>query len=773
MSRKPVNLVCSGILTAAFAAGALFAGVANAQESGPTTQARSAILEEVIVTARKRAESLQNVPVSIIALGDEKLDDFGLQTLESVSAYVPGVTIGEAVVSTNLFVRGIGSGVNQGFEQSVGVYVDGIYMGRGFQTRAPFLDLERIEILKGPQGTLFGKNTIAGALNIVTAKPTDQFEGEVTALYEPDHGEGALTAVVSGPLSDTLSARLAARASTLDGYMKNTLSGEKDPREDDRVVRASLRWTPTDRLEVNTRFETGSFDVDGRVSQALSLDAATLALFQGFDPQADGIFNERRSLGGEHPLFAAEFNHAEVDNFVTTIDYSLGDHTLTSVTGYSAYDYHEVAEGDFTPLDTANQDTVQDFEQWSQEVRLSSPDDRPFRYIVGLYYQKAELDSVIRVDIDLRDLLGAPIIGSRHNTFLHDAETFAAFFEASLDFGDRWTLNAGLRYSDEEKSVWKRQVSAELGTDIPDPGSLLFILGWVNHTLVDKRSESQAAPSVSLQFDATENIMTYVSASKGFKGGGYDEARADGDPDLFEYEEETVVSVEAGAKMTLLHGAATLNAAVFHSNFEDLQVSTFRRHQLHSRQCRGSNHTGPGNRRKLARDRFPHPGWRIDRARCGVRLVSGRRLLCQSDGSGRVCRPPAGPRRRKIAVRAGPVRESQCGIRGYARQLNANLGKNRSQLLGRHTARERQRSRPGAIAEFLRYGGRPGRACRCRRPMGSRRHWQKSHGQIDQVLGERPACRHQQQLLRPPGPPAQHRRTVQVLILGIRKASES
>ena len=575
MSRKPVNLVCSGILTAAFAAGALFAGVANAQESGPTTQARSAILEEVIVTARKRAESLQNVPVSIIALGDEKLDDFGLQTLESVSAYVPGVTIGEAVVSTNLFVRGIGSGVNQGFEQSVGVYVDGIYMGRGFQTRAPFLDLERIEILKGPQGTLFGKNTIAGALNIVTAKPTDQFEGEVTALYEPDHGEGALTAVVSGPLSDTLSARLAARASTLDGYMKNTLSGEKDPREDDRVVRASLRWTPTDRLEVNTRFETGSFDVDGRVSQALSLDAATLALFQGFDPQADGIFNERRSLGGEHPLFAAEFNHAEVDNFVTTIDYSLGDHTLTSVTGYSAYDYHEVAEGDFTPLDTANQDTVQDFEQWSQEVRLSSPDDRPFRYIVGLYYQKAELDSVIRVDIDLRDLLGAPIIGSRHNTFLHDAETFAAFFEASLDFGDRWTLNAGLRYSDEEKSVWKRQVSAELGTDIPDPGSLLFILGWVNHTLVDKRSESQAAPSVSLQFDATENIMTYVSASKGFKGGGYDEARADGDPDLFEYEEETVVSVEAGAKMTLLHGAATLNAAVFHSNFEDLQVSTF------------------------------------------------------------------------------------------------------------------------------------------------------------------------------------------------------
>lgn len=575
MSRKPPNHAFSGIVTAAVAAGALLSGTADAQQPGAATEAPVPVLEEVIVTARKRAESLRNVPASIVALNDEKLDELGLQTLESVSAYVPGVTIGEAVVSTNLFVRGIGSGVNQGFEQSVGVYVDGVYMGRGFQARSPFLDLERIEVLKGPQSTLFGKNTIAGALNIVTARPTDQFEGKITALYEPDHGEKALTAVFSGPLSETLSARVAMRASEFDGYMRNTLSGNKDPREDESVFRGSLRWTPSDRLEVNSKFETGSFDVDGRVSQALSLDTAGLALFRRFDPEADGIFNKTRSIGGKGPLFAAEFNHANVDNFVNTIDYSLGEHTLTSVTGYSAYDYHEVAEGDFSPLDTANQDTVQDFEQWSQEIRLSSPVDQPFRYIVGLYYQKAELDSVIRIDIDLRDLLGAPIIGSRHNTFLHDAETLAAFFEGSLDLGDRWTLNAGLRYSDEEKSVWKRQVNAQLGTGAPDPASLLFVLGWVDHTLEDKRSESQLAPSVSLQFNATDSVMTYINASKGFKGGGYDEARADGNPDLFEYEEETVISVEAGMKMTLLDGAATLNAAVFHSTFEDLQVSTF------------------------------------------------------------------------------------------------------------------------------------------------------------------------------------------------------
>lgn len=562
---------CQAALTAAI----VLSGAAGAQETGGVDQSRSTVLDEITVTARKRAESLQDVPISISTISNQKLEDLGLQTLESVTAYIPGVTIGEAVVSTNLFVRGIGSGVNQGFEQSVGVFVDGIYMGRGFQARAPFLDLERIEILKGPQSILFGKNTVAGALNIVTARPTDQFEGKITALYEPDHGEQALSAVLSGPFSDTLSGRLAVRASSLDGYMKNTLSGNDDPREDETVVRGSVRWMPTDNLELNAKYETGRFDVDGRVSQALSLDAPTLVLFQSFDPLADGTFNETRSIGGVGPLFAAEFNYAEVDNFVTTIDYTLGEHTLTSVTGYSGYDYHEVAEGDFSPLDTANQDTVQDFEQWSQEFRVVSPADRQFRYVLGLYYQDAKLDSVVRVDLDLTQLLGAPIIGSRHNTFLQDATTIAAFFEGTWDLTDRLTLNAGFRYSNEEKDVRKQQILAELGTGIPDPDTLLGALGWTNHTLTDSRSESQVSLSVSLQFEATDNIMTYLSASTGFKGGGYDEARADGDPDLFEFEEETVVALEAGAKMTLLDGAATLNVAIFNSTFEDLQVSTF------------------------------------------------------------------------------------------------------------------------------------------------------------------------------------------------------
>ena len=537
--------------------------------------AQNLVLEEVIVTAQKRAESLQDVPISVSAVSGEKINDAGLLNLEDLSLYIPNVHINEAVVSTNLFVRGVGSGVNQGFEQSVGTYIDGIYMGRGFQARAPFLDLERVEILKGPQGTLFGKNTIAGALNITTAKPTDELEGYVAALYEPDHGERNITAVISGPLTDTLVARLAIRDSNMDGYLDNTVTGKEDPRKDERVIRGSIRWTPTDAIEVNTKYEDGEFDVDGRNSQASFVSDATLSLMRSFDPNADGKFNKNRSIGGTGPFFAPEFNHADVQNFVMKIDIGIGEYTLTSVTGYSAYDYHEIVDGDFTPLNTANQDTQQEFDQWSQEIRIASPLGSKFDYIGGLYYQDNKLDSVVRVDIDLRALLGAPIIGSRHNTFEQDSESFAAFFQGTWHMTDRLRLTGGLRYSDEKKVVSKEQILAELGTGTLDPGSLLFVLGWSNHTLEASRSENDLSPSLNLQFDLTPDIMSYVSATRGFKGGGFDEARADGSSDLFEYEEETAESFEIGAKMILLDGAASLNVAVFHSEFDDLQVSTF------------------------------------------------------------------------------------------------------------------------------------------------------------------------------------------------------
>jgi iron complex outermembrane receptor protein len=179
------------------------------------------VLEEVVVTATKRAESLQDVPISITAVGGEAIAEFGITNFEQLD--VPGFKIPRAGMGDNIFMRGIGSGPNLGFEQSVPIYMNGLYFGRGRGSRAGFLDLARVEIVKGPQPTYFGKNAIAGAASLIWNKPTEEFEGYVEGLYEVENEEYAVTGVVSGPLSDNIRGRVAVRYRDLnDGWLQNT-----------------------------------------------------------------------------------------------------------------------------------------------------------------------------------------------------------------------------------------------------------------------------------------------------------------------------------------------------------------------------------------------------------------------------------------------------------------------------------------------------------------------------------------------------------------------
>ena len=166
----------------------VFLAIASAATAA-SMGAYSVTLEEIIVTAQQRAESLQEVPVSVAAVTAEKMSDAGVVDLQGLSEYVPNFTINETGISTTITIRGISSGINPGFEQSVGMYNDGVFYGRGQLARIPMIDMERVEVMRGPQGILFGKNSIAGAVSQITAKPTDEFEGSITALYEPDHGE--------------------------------------------------------------------------------------------------------------------------------------------------------------------------------------------------------------------------------------------------------------------------------------------------------------------------------------------------------------------------------------------------------------------------------------------------------------------------------------------------------------------------------------------------------------------------------------------------------
>ena len=228
---------------------------------------QATVLEEIIVTAAYRAQGLQDVPVSVSAVTGDVIAEIGLQKAEDIQFLVPNFSVTETGIATNIFIRGIGSGINQGFEQSVGTYIDGVHYGRAQQARSPFLDLERIEVLRGPQSILFGKNSVAGALNITTAKPTDEFEGNFLVSNEFEDNETIVEGVLSGPLSDAVRVRVAARFRDLDGYMKNATLSRDEPEREDTTIRGTIDFDLTPDVTASLKVEVGDFDVTGATSR--------------------------------------------------------------------------------------------------------------------------------------------------------------------------------------------------------------------------------------------------------------------------------------------------------------------------------------------------------------------------------------------------------------------------------------------------------------------------------------------------------------------------
>ena len=567
----------------------LAVGLANAILSGGAV-ANDLILDEIVVTAQKREQSIQDVPISVSAVSGEKIEDAGINNLEGLSSYVPNLNISEGGQTTNIFMRGLGSGVNFGFEQSVGMYIDGVYYGRERQYRSPFLDLDRVEVLRGPQGTLFGKNTIAGAINITTAKPTEELEANLSAEYEPEYDSKTLTGVLSGAITDSISARLALKDRSTDGFLDNTLLDQTEPAEDESVARLTVSFAVTDDLEITAKLEHSEYEVTGRNLQITSAAANLVPVYTSLDPEFDGELSDKTST-------QQEFSSTDSDNFVLTANYLMGDFTITSITGYSAYDGVDQQDVDFTPLNFLNQSIEQDFEQVSQELRITSPLGETFDYIAGIYFQTNELSHLRRTDSDVSTIGIQGIPATRLITFDQDSDSYALFAQGTYHITPTLHLTGGIRYTREEKTATQIVGFATPGTNtllaanspllIPSQQIWQALAGTVAHSLVDvTREESDVSPMLNLQWDVTDDIMLYGSVSRGFKGGGFNEADDIGNhvansnfnpnlADTFEYDEETATSFEFGGKATLLDGAANLNFAVFRTDYEDLQVSSF------------------------------------------------------------------------------------------------------------------------------------------------------------------------------------------------------
>ena len=355
----------------------------------------AATLEEVIVTAQKRAESLQDVPISVSAMNGEKITQAGIQKLQDAVAYIPNVSIAQQSIGDSINIRGIQSGNLASFEQSVGTYADGIYHGRGVQSRFAFLDVSMLEVLRGPQGTLFGKNVIAGALNITSAKPKQDFEGSITATENTTFEETELKGYITGALRDTVRARLAFLNRTMDkGWVNNVRYDTHEPIKDEQTYRLLFEWDLSDNTLVSFKHEDAKWNNAGIPLEHVALGPLAAYGQLGMDGSVDG--NTAIGSSPLNPDPIQELNTSQIfrgdsNETVLTVEHSADQGTLTMITSTSKYDFDRAIDADYSVVDLANFVGTEGFKQNTFELRFTSNQNEAIEYITGVYFSEADL----------------------------------------------------------------------------------------------------------------------------------------------------------------------------------------------------------------------------------------------------------------------------------------------------------------------------------------------------------------------------------------------
>ncbi|MEX1668631.1 TonB-dependent receptor [Zhongshania guokunii] len=572
------------------------------------------LLEEVIVTAQKQQQSLQDVPIAVAAVSGAKIRDAGIQRIEELTAYVPNFKMAVTGQGNAVYIRGVGSGDNRGFEQSVGMFIDGIYAGRGQQFQSPFLDIALVEVLKGPQGTLFGKNTIAGAVNISTSRANDEFSGELSYQYNAEVGAKETTAVLNIPLGDSFAVRAAYKRLEEDGYLENFILDREEASRADDSLRLALRWDASDKLDVNLKLEQSDFGLQGTTFQ-LTDNTGTFNLYQSnialpidlpislplpllsfnledeIDPREDGRLDRRKSDKQFAWQPAKTQNTSEAA--VLTLEYELSDGiSLTSITGYSAFDFIFNLDADFTDLEFIGTENTEDFTQLSQEFRIAGSIGESVDFITGIYAHTQELSSTLWLNLDFAALgvpsslplpgqaVSLPTQLATYTEFEQTTDSVAVFGQATWNITEALSATLGLRWGQDEKRATKYLDVAEFRSRERSVNPLYAIIAGAlnnseNHNIRNARKVDNVSPAFNLQWYADQDVMTYFRYAKGFKDGGFNASDTTASQDAFTYEDEEADTFELGLKTTLLDGSATFNAAIFYTEFMNRQVSNF------------------------------------------------------------------------------------------------------------------------------------------------------------------------------------------------------
>jgi len=548
-------------------------------------------VEQLIVTARLREENLQEVPLSAVIIGEQFRTSQNLQSLGDVAQTIPSVHIGTNGRSNDLYIRGIGSGVNSSFDQSVGTFIDGIYHGRSRFTAATFLDLDRVEILKGPQSTFFGNNSIAGAFNVVTAKPTREFEATTRALYGDD-GLYTVEAGAGGPLGDKFAVRGAMTFNGMDGWLENAGAGTDDPKENNAAARISLLYAPSSSLDVNLKAEGSRNRNKGAIpNQIVNCPPpapfpvgpfCNIALGLGVPI---GIDNNQASTNGGQEI---TLNTVET---VLNVNYSLGGNTFTSISGYYNYQYNLNLDPDATPMLLFSAQVPERYHQASQEFRVASSTDQFVSYLAGVYYQTGELNN--KQDSSFYFLSPtinaappfAPLVPflplGQDIAFSQDEDNYSVFASLTFNFRENLKFSPGVRGTRVKKdftgALSYGTASQQYGGIVLLPQNLQALAGrlptGVPYSRSLTRTDDAVQPSASIQYTLNDDAMVYTSYTRGFKAGGFNAADTSGVAANQPFDPEYVNAYEVGFKSKFLDNRVLLNFDVFRSDYEDLQVA--------------------------------------------------------------------------------------------------------------------------------------------------------------------------------------------------------
>ncbi|MEO0436253.1 MAG: TonB-dependent receptor [Pseudomonadota bacterium] len=579
-------------LVAALSA-ALLSGTVNVQaQEEPRRGSASALLEEVVVTARKREEGSQDVPLSISAFGSDQLDALKVRDLTNLAVGMPNVAlddIGTTRGTANFSIRGLGINSSiPSIDPTVGVFVNGVYLGLNNGIIFDVFDLESVEVLRGPQGILFGRNVTGGAVLMNTKKPGTEFEGTLRAAIDGG-GDGGLNrylmGTIGGPVTDTLGLKLTAYWNDDEGYFENGFDGSEVGAVEQTYIRGTALWTPGDRTEVVIRYENGDIDGDGPVPQSHTNGSGIPGTPVNSDPDS---FDVNYDLVGfqtiETDFFTAEVNH----------DVDFGDGTLTAIYGYRQSDSDALGDIDAQPVALFHAPSNLTSEQNSFEFRYNGQFGDA-NVTTGVYWFDNELEYHER-----RDLLGfltsvqsGGALGDdvsfqiQDGGGLYNVETLGVFAAVDYDLTDLLTLTVGARWSSEEKAA--NIATLALNTNVLDiPATLASgTPTYVNPiTGTDTRCNIVNGPACTLDFNDSETFNTFAPKigfayamtdesqvyghwSRGFRSGGYNLRNTSPTAAPGPFDEEQVDNFEVGYKSQQSWGK--LNAAAFYNTVDDMQ----------------------------------------------------------------------------------------------------------------------------------------------------------------------------------------------------------